>query len=250
MTDGSDCLIYAERRQRPLRLHVRVPGPDHRFAGPRPGLLLLHGGGWEGGDPSELAYYAEHFAGLGYVAAAAEYRLAWIDGTTPFDAADDARAALAAFADGMGGRWPVDRDRIAVLGVSAGGHLAFWAARDAAPDRRPAALVLLGAVLDTAPADGFGLHILGDRWPEASPLLHLTPELPPTLVIHATDDEVVPVAGARRFAEALRAAGVETRCRWLHRAGHGFFVLPHQFADPPRLLGEIGRFLDHALGQP
>ncbi len=249
MTSEKHLVPYAARRERTLHLHLTVPDPAS-FPGPRPALLLLHGGGWEGGEPGELEYYADHFARLGYLAATAEYRLAWRDRTTPFDAMDDARAALGVLAGGLDGRFPVDGRRIAVFGVSAGGHLAFWAARDAAPDRRPAALVVLGAALDTAPDGGFGLHILGDRWAEASPLLHVSPDLPPTLVIHAVDDEVVPVAGARRFAGALRAAGVEVRERWLHHAGHGFFVLPHQFRDPPRLLAEIARFLDHALGHP
>ena len=88
----------------------------------RPAVLLLHGGGWEGGDKSELEWAGAALADLGYVAVSANYRLA---PEHPFPAAvDDVRAAVRWLrAPEQQERYGIDPKLIGAAGSSAGGHL-------------------------------------------------------------------------------------------------------------------------------
>jgi hypothetical protein len=99
--------------------------------GPHPGLLIIHGGGWESGDKGEYTEASRYFASRGYVVYDIQYRLT---GEARFPAqVDDVECALGymrahAAADGL------DPERVAVMGRSAGAHLALLAAYRAARD--------------------------------------------------------------------------------------------------------------------
>jgi len=89
---------------------------------PRPGVLTIHGGGYIFGSPQMEAFATGRLAReLGVVTVSPDYRLA---PEHPFPAAlDDCMTTLGwmrAHADELG----IDQDRIAVMGMSAGGGLA------------------------------------------------------------------------------------------------------------------------------
>jgi dipeptidyl aminopeptidase/acylaminoacyl peptidase len=116
----------------------------------------------------------------------------------------DAVGAAVAAADGR---------PVALVGHSAGGHLALWAAREHAV----AAVVSLAGVCDLeAGADeGIGngavLEFLGadpdaDLYRAASPIARL-PLGVPVLLIHGDADDVVPIEQSREFRTAAVAAG-------------------------------------------
>ena len=91
-------------------------------AGPRPTVLLVHGGGWQIGDSTEWADEAVSLVrDQGWTAVSLNYRLApqwrW---PAPYDDASAALRLLHERADELG----VDRERIGAVGDSAGGHLA------------------------------------------------------------------------------------------------------------------------------
>ena len=58
--------------------------------------------------------------------------------------------------------------------------------------------------------------------PAVSPILHVTPDDPPTLLIHGDQDEVVNVSHSHRMYKALQEHGVETNLIVIEGAGHGF----------------------------
>jgi acetyl esterase/lipase len=136
----------------------------------------------------------------------------------------------------------VRRDRIGVLGFSAGGHLAASAATlfDAEEGRTGAALDAVDARPDFAilvyPVillDGRGAHegsrrnLLG---PSPDPALvrrlsvdsQVTARTPPTLLIHTAEDATVPIENSLAFYEALRRAGVPAELHLFPRGRHGF----------------------------
>ena len=86
---GPDIRAYKTVGSDKLTAHVFKPldnGPA-----PRPAIVLFHGGGWNAGDPEWVYDDAKHYAELGMVAVAAEYRLSDQKAITPLDAMEDAR---------------------------------------------------------------------------------------------------------------------------------------------------------------
>jgi acetyl esterase/lipase len=206
-------VIYKTVGQRNLRVHLFLP-EGHSPHDRRPAFMFVHGGGWSGGEPRRFYPFADYFVQRGMVCAAIEYRLISEPGITPRECVADGRSAL---------RWirqqaatlGIDPQRIVVGGGSAGGHVAAGIAQfddvnepgeDTTASCRPAALVLYFPVIDTSPA-GYGNRVLGPRWRELSPVDHVRPGLPPTIVFHGTADTVTPYAGAKAFHDAMRKAG-------------------------------------------
>lgn len=112
-------LVYDHVEERPLFLDVFYPEGDASKG--YPGVLLIHGGGWQSGDKSQMQTIGKALAAKGYVAVAVEYRLS-LEAKYP-EAVYDLKSAV---------RWMrananeirLDTTHIASLGTSAGGQLA------------------------------------------------------------------------------------------------------------------------------
>lgn len=101
----------------PLRIEVFAPAA----AGPRPGLLLVHGGGWRSGDRQLLAPLAQRLAARGFVVASTDYRLS---GEAPFPAPVHDLFDALHWLRANAGEFGLDPARLAIGGASAGGQLA------------------------------------------------------------------------------------------------------------------------------
>jgi acetyl esterase/lipase len=222
-------LAYRVTPEAELQLHVYATEAGSGKPA-RPAIVFFFGGGWRKSNPGMFSPFARPLAGRGMVAICADYRVGEVHGTSPFDALDDARAAIRwvrAHARELG----IDPQRIAAGGGSSGGHLAAACAliedfADAGDDLpiscRPDALVLFNPVVDNGP-EGYGYERLKERWREFSPLEHVSAGGPPTLFMTGSEDQLIKVAAAEQFAAGLRAAG--TRCDLIvyPDAKHGFF---------------------------
>lgn len=239
-------------RGRDLELHVFEPEGHDVATDKRPCILIIHGGGWTSGEPRVYYTIADHYAKKGMLAVSLQYRLMDAkDGVTVFDCVKDGRSAmrwLRAQASTLG----IDPNRIAVIGGSAGGHVALGTAVfengpdvDEATDDLsiscvPDLLIPLNPVIDTS-ADGYGQGKIGERWRELSPLHHVKRDLPPMLICHSTGDTVTPYAGAARFVELSKAAGNDCQFFTFEGGRHGWFIfdLDHYVA----LLGVMDEYL-------
>ncbi len=229
-------VVYAEAGGEMLRLDAAMPaGP-----GPFPIAILIHGGGWTGGDKAgDIAPWFEPLAAAGFTAFSIDYRLApkhrWPA------CRDDVLAAIR-WAKAHAADYKGDSARIALIGYSAGGHLACFAATDSAADVRVQAVVGLAALTDfeqELPQRG---HVLGRaqqgllaRGPELtpeslallralSPVNHLHAGLPPFLLVHGDADRSVPYIQSVVFQDRLLALGV--RCDLLTLPG-----APHRMSE-------------------
>jgi acetyl esterase/lipase len=91
--------------------------------GKYPAVVAIHGGGWQQGSRESFRHWGRHLAAHGYVLFAAGYRLSR-PGAPGFPAAvHDVRAAVQFLKHG-GAALSVDPDRVALMGDSAGAHLA------------------------------------------------------------------------------------------------------------------------------
>ncbi|MCP4786331.1 MAG: alpha/beta hydrolase [Fuerstiella sp.] len=228
-------VVYKSLGRRDLELHVFEPEGHDPATDRRPCFLIIHGGGWTGGEPRVFYTIADHYAKKGMLAISLQYRL--IDakaGVTVFDCVKDGRSAvrwLRAHAPTLG----IDPKRIAVSGGSAGGHVALGTAvfengpdvdestDDLSVSCVPDLLIPLNPVIDTS-EDGYGQGKIGDRWRALSPLHHVKRGLPPMLICHSTGDTVTPYVGAARFVELSKAAGNDCQMFTFEGGRHGWFI--------------------------
>jgi len=142
------------------------------------------------------------------------------------------------------GPWDLDPNRVAVLGCSAGGHVAaslatgharrVYAPLDAADTRsaRPDLSALIYPVIDMARPfahPGSREALLGPSpTPGAeaaySPHRHVAADTPPTFLVHAADDTSVPLDNSLGYLAALRAAKVPAEAHIFEEGGHGFGI--------------------------
>ncbi|MBV9923391.1 MAG: alpha/beta hydrolase [Acidobacteria bacterium] len=137
--------------------------------------------------------------------------------------------------------WGLDRERVGILGFSAGGHLAstagthFDVGRADATDpiervsSRPNLMILIYPVITMRELTHAGSkkNLLGENpTPELVALLsneeQVTKETPPTFLVHTMTDAAVPVENTLMFVAALRKAGVPFELHLYERGPHGF----------------------------
>ena len=207
-------------------------------------LLLIPGGGykWAVVDKEGLDC-ARVFAAAGVTCFVLRYRLpgdGWAAG--PDAPLQDAQRALRlvrsqAVAHGL------DPARVAVLGASAGGHLAgMLTARedatyvavdeaDAVPHRPDLSILLypVATMADPHVHAGSRLELLGPS-PTAAAIARYSLERmdwtgrPPTFLLHAIDDAAVPVENSLQLLSTLRAAGAPAEAHLFQEGGHGFGI--------------------------
>ncbi|WP_435009294.1 alpha/beta hydrolase fold domain-containing protein [Tundrisphaera lichenicola] len=252
---------YGRANGRPLRLDIYRPAAS---IGPRPGVLLVHGGGWVQGDKSSERDMGEGLARAGYVAIAVGYRLAGDDANRhPAQVADVRRAARWVRANAS--RLGIDPNRIGAFGISAGGHLvAMLGTTEIIDDGDPELKGYssrVNCVVDCCGPTDFtdesspplgpesiwmADKFLGRPWAQfteanrdASPVLHADAKSAPTLIIHGTADTIVPIDQSRRFRDALRKAGVEVQ--FLELEGEDHIILGPEARA--RMFREVMAFL-------
>ncbi|MCW3027406.1 MAG: Lipase/esterase [Solirubrobacterales bacterium] len=232
---------YADPR---LMLDFLRPGRRHRYGadrsqraelhlpageGPHPVMVLIHGGSWQARYGKVLTRgLAGDLVRRGWAAWNIEYRRVGDGGGWPATFED-----VAAAIDHLTRiDAPLDLARVSVLGHSAGGHLALWAASREklpagapghAPGGAPVALrraIVQAGVCDLAGAYrrwrggaaralmGGGPEELPDRYAVGDPIALVPPDAP-VLLVHGVLDEVVSVMLSRSYADAARAAGGE-----------------------------------------
>jgi acetyl esterase/lipase len=241
-------------RQETLDLYVPRGTPP---PGGWPVLVAIHGGGWRRFSKDEYGpRVAAQFLPAGIAVVAMNYTLS-APGTPSWPANfEDVRNAVR-WARANAGTFDLNPDEFAAIGESAGGHLAALlgtnpdgpitsggdpAAGDvygSVPARVQAVVDFYGptslAALETesAAAAPAVVQFLGGNpaqipqsYADASPVDHVTPATPPTLILQGTADTLIPPDQAAALASALTSAGVAHRVIDVAGAPHGFEFQP------------------------
>ena len=230
-------ISYTAPDGQPLTLNLYALPPRQ----PRPTVVVLYGGAWSGGTPTQAANVSRALASRGYTVAAIDYRHA---PASRFPAQiDDVNRALAMLRDSSGS-WDIDPRRMAILGRSSGGHLAELAAFTPNDFGLKAVIALYApfdlsaGYVDLPSPDPLDVRLalrslLGGtpseqpgRYRAASPSELIRPGLPPTLLLFGGRDHIVKPVFNRQAASALRAARVPVISVELPWAEHGFDIVP------------------------
>lgn len=197
-----------------------------------PAVVMIHGGGWSGGDREQVEGIAKRVARRGYVTMNITYRLV-PESIFPTQVADVQQAVH--WLRGHAADHQINPQRIGAWGYSAGAHLAALVGALSPGDRlyQPGA-ELKAIVAGGTPSDLRKFHggtlvpnFLGERWKEgsvvfreSSPAAYVTPGDPPVFLYHGGWDTLVPFDQASDYKRALDAAGVTNELYELRGLGH------------------------------
>ncbi len=223
---------YSEYKQTVVDI-LRPKGP---YQGKRPGVIVIHGGGWVRLSKDQLvASFCIPYLKAGFVVANVEYRLADV---APAPAAVEDVLRAAHWFRKNAGKYNVDRKRIVVTGASAGGHLALMVgmvSRKAklGPRTKVAAVVNFFGITDVGDQiEGPNMREYAVKWvPEqpdrrmlawrVSPIAYVRKGLPPILTIHGDADQTVPYEHGFNLTRQLRQVGVDAEMISIANGRHG-----------------------------
>jgi acetyl esterase/lipase len=234
---------YGRVDDKPLTLNLFKP------EGKQAGLVVyVHGGGWRGGAKEDCPILS--LVRAGYVVASVEYRLT---PQAPFPAnIQDIKGAIR-FLRAEGAMHGIETQRIAIIGSSAGGHLAALAGVSAGvaelegtvgghpgvPSDVQAVVSFFGAsnletILDQSTEFGLSVRVpalqllLGGSPREkpalarlASPVAHLDAKDPPVLLVHGDADPQMPFQQSEELEKACKVAGVPVILHTVVGGKHG-----------------------------
>jgi acetyl esterase len=231
---------YGQAGKVTLRMDAHIPDGQGPFAA----AILVHGGAWVAGDRvNNVRPLLQPLSDAGIAWFTISYRLAADVARNPLGAAlqmgtaeSDVRRAVA-FVKDHASEYRVNPNKIVLIGESAGGQLAamaalrpnsegavqgvvaFYTPSDLAALVRTSSLIP-DNVRDAVKGTMFD-NILMAGLSEFSPINAVSQAAPPFLLIHGTDDDVVPFAQSERFCDKLRESNVACEIYPVKNGAHG-----------------------------
>jgi acetyl esterase/lipase len=229
---------------------LRLPKKEGLF----PVAIVIHGGCWLSQyDLHHISSFATEITKMGIATWSLEYRRIGNKGGGWPGTFQDV-AAGADYLRNLARKFPLDLERVVVIGHSAGGHLALWlAARSKIPPQGllhdPDPLPVKGVVSLAGVGDlilavlqevcgGAIPKLMGgepvdvpDRYAQGSPL-ELLPFGVPQVLIQGAKDKIVPVKSVEDYYEAAAKSGDKVDLILLQEAGHFELIMPTTFAWP------------------
>jgi acetyl esterase/lipase len=217
-----------------LEIHLFLPESDYQQK-KRPVIVYFSGGSWSEGKPDWSFPACQSYAKKGWVGVTVEYRLSDRQGSLPFESVMDAKSAirwLRQHAD----EYNIDINKIVASGNSAGGHLVLATAlvenwNEKTDDLKyspvPNVLMVNSGVYDLTDNNTTWIRQgLRDRnqnenlVKEISPNFLIKKGLPPTLIIHGTNDRNVPFSSAKQFVDKMKPKENNIEFHPIEGAGH------------------------------
>ena len=218
-----------------------IAAPNKR--GKLPLVMSIHGGRWYYGTRRDTgSINVRQWADLGFFAMSIDYRLVTC---TPAPAPYQDMLCAIRWAHANAQKYNIDRDRIFLLGMSCGGHMASLHATlgegkfaktggwDDYPSIVRAAICASGAY-DLVRLDwGAGWVPPGEPFPDAreyaSPIRHVARDNRPQLILHSDDDPSIPIEQVLRMVDALQQAGAPHK--FLHYSDRGHMFITDDLID-------------------
>ncbi|MFT5466412.1 MAG: acetyl esterase/lipase [Verrucomicrobiales bacterium] len=256
--------LGADRAQ---KLDLYLP-PDS--GKPRPAILIVHGGGWHGGDKAagREINIGTNLAKAGFVCASVNYVLAekkesFVDNLRQVWPRNLQECMTAVkFLRANAEKFRINPDKIGAIGGSAGGHLVAMLAYASDDDGLDPKDELYGdhscRIQAVVPMYGvYDLLQLAERRKmlaelseedkalcrAASAVSYLDASDPPALLLHGTRDPLVPLAQSERLNEALTAAKLTNELHVVNGGKHSFHLEPAQEDLRPLVIEFFNRHL-------
>jgi acetyl esterase/lipase len=191
-------------------------------------VVICPGGGYGGlAFAKEGVEFAKWFNELGVSAFVLIYRMPNQHTLIPLT---DAQTALKIVRE-HAREWKINKNKIGIMGFSAGGHLASTVGTHFTTKAERPAFMILGYPVVTMKKElthgGSRRNLLGDEPSDEvvnlySNELQVTKKTPPTFIVHANDDKVVPVKNSLQLYQALQDKKIISELDTFAVGGHGF----------------------------
>ncbi len=207
----------------------------------RPALVICPGGAYRWRSPREKDPVAFEFLRMGYQVFILEYSCG--EKAADFRPLRELMQTVRTIRENSG-EWHIDPDKIAVLGFSAGGHLAaslgtYWNDPDlgGGRDARPDALILCYPVISTKEF----AHEESAQWVSGNdPVMrekmhlpdHVTSDFPPTFMWHGGHDDSVPPENSLMLAVQLKKCNVPFEYHLFETGVHGISTCTQEVETP------------------
>ena len=220
--------------------HLEIPQitsyvPDNKTSDAA--IVILPGGGYEMRAEHEGKDYAEFFCKNGTTAFVVDYRVSPHE--FPLPLLDSRRAVK--YVRYFSGKFGIDKNKIAIMGSSAGGHLAALTStyyenteydtcdeidkEDFVPDVQILCYPVIKLLGKGISHLGSGKNLLGERHvemgEELSPDLIATEKTPPAFIWHTAEDQAVNVINSLDYAKRLKNVGVGVEMHIFPDGAHG-----------------------------
>lgn len=231
-----EVITLNKERNVTLTAYLQEVGGEFRNIEKRPAVLILPGGGYQFCSDREADPVAFPYLKAGYQAFILRYSLGenavW---PRPLEDYNEAMELIA----GRAQEWNLYPDRIAVIGFSAGGHLAAAAATMGRI--RPAAAILGYAVLNE---DVKGCNLSAPGLTGAVDF-----RTPPCFLFASRTDNVVPVSNSLEFMTALDEKGISFESHIYAYGPHGFSTCDSSVqAKDSDMCGRIPDWVEDSIG--
>ncbi len=212
--------------------------PEGRSALTTKSIILIHGGGWNGGSKTDFRTYIDSFRKRmpDYAIFNIDYRLVNSGNLFPSQE-DDVKAAID-FISSRADEYQVSNQHFVLLGASAGGHLALLHTYKTNDPRIKAVIDFFGPTDLTAmyrrpwhPMVPYALQMITGTTPEAnieiyrqsSPVTFISSSSAPTLIFHGEKDQIVDISQSRLLKQKLEKAGVDHELVVYKGERHGWY---------------------------
>ena len=213
--------------------------PAGRTTAATKAIIIVHGGAWISGDKTEMNQFIPVIKKElpDYAVFNINYRLGALPTTNPFPTQENDVKAAVDFIVNKSSDYKFNTGKVVLLGASAGGQLALLQAYKQTAPKVKAVVSLFGptdipALYNFYPAGSvsqLALQLLlggsptgnAGLYQSSSPINFVTAQTPPTLLLHGTADDIVPVAQSTALKTKLETAGVYVKMVSYPNAGHG-----------------------------
>ncbi len=234
--------------------------PKDSGAQPAPLVVYIHGGGWRWGSKQNamINNYGDVFARRHIAVASLNYRL---NPPHPYPDQNDDIACALTYLTAHASDLHFDANKVILMGESAGGELAAFAAlhipyKDYNYARPAGVIDFYGVadftkVLNSSRPDLNARRYLGPHYAQnatiASPLTYVTNQAPPFLLFHGTSDTVVPSDQSQLLHDRLVAHQVGARYIKVPNTAHAFIGPELQPSSYKLVLDGIDAFLKETV---
>lgn len=228
--------LFDQEAQAGLTVYLHEEKAEYDRVGDRPFVLVIPGGGYSFCSEREAEPIALNFAAQGFHAGVLRYHVG-VHRSFSLSLVD-AEKAIAKIQE-LTSDWRIDAEKIAVIGFSAGGHLA--AALSTISPMKPS-LCLLGypAILSS-----FATVMQIDA---PSLIECVTKDTPPTFLFSTYEDNVVPIENSLAYLQALEEHEVPFESHIFQKGRHGLSLATERFGNRKEMVDpRFGRWFDECV---